>query len=189
MPIVQQEVFGPVLIMQTFSSEAEAIATANDSEYGLSASVFSRDIDRPLRVALALEAGSIWVNDWARLHDQFEEGGFKSSGVGCMRGFAVLDDFLEYKFIRLVPGTTPAAGWVPARTPEHLKDASRDDQPRSVPTRTAFDWSRRASVTPTPSSESASFPLRFRPCWATRATGSDDRTDDLGAPGRRRTRD
>ncbi len=110
MPIVQQEVFGPVLTMQTFSSESEAIAMANDSEYGLSASVFSRDIDRPLRVALGLEAGSIWVNDWAKLHDQFEDGGFKSSGVGRMRGLAVLGDFLEYKFIRLGPGTTPPAG-------------------------------------------------------------------------------
>jgi betaine-aldehyde dehydrogenase len=109
MPIVQDEVFGPVLTMQTFATEAEAIAMANDSQYGLSASVFSRDIDLPIRVALALEAGSVWVNDWARLHDQFEEGGFKGSGVGRMRGFAVIDDFIEYKHIRLQPGTTPAA--------------------------------------------------------------------------------
>jgi betaine-aldehyde dehydrogenase len=108
LPIVQNEVFGPVLTMQTFTSEAEAIAMANDSEYGLSASVFSRDIDVPLRVALALESGSVWVNDWARLHDQFEEGGFKSSGVGRMRGFAVIDDFVEFKHVRLRPGTTPA---------------------------------------------------------------------------------
>jgi len=108
MPIVQEEVFGPVLIMQTFTTEAEAIAMANDSQYGLSASVFSRDVDVPLRVALALESGSVWVNDWARLHDQFEEGGFKGSGVGRMRGFAVMDDFVEFKHIRLRPGTTPA---------------------------------------------------------------------------------
>jgi betaine-aldehyde dehydrogenase len=108
MPIVQEEVFGPVLTMQTFTTEAEAIAMANDSQYGLSASVFSRDVDVPLRVALALESGSVWVNDWARLHDQFEEGGFKGSGVGRMRGFAVLDDFVEFKHIRLRPGTTPA---------------------------------------------------------------------------------
>jgi betaine-aldehyde dehydrogenase len=108
MPIVQNEVFGPVLTMQTFATEAEAIAMANDSEYGLSASVFSRDADVPLRVALALEAGSVWVNDWAKLHDQFEEGGFKGSGVGRMRGFAVIDDFIEFKHIRLQPGTTPA---------------------------------------------------------------------------------
>jgi len=108
MAIVQNEVFGPVLTMQTFATEAEAIALANDSDYGLSASVFSRDVDVPLRVALALESGSIWVNDWARLHDQFEEGGFKGSGLGRMRGFAVIDDFIEYKHIRLHQGMTPA---------------------------------------------------------------------------------
>ena len=102
--IVQDEVFGPVLVMKTFATEAEAIAMANDSNYGLSASVFSRDVDIPLRVALALESGSVWVNDWAKLHDQFEEGGFKGSGVGRMRGFAVMDDFIEFKHIRLQPG-------------------------------------------------------------------------------------
>jgi betaine-aldehyde dehydrogenase len=107
MPIVQDEVFGPVLTMQTFGTEAEAVALANDSQYGLSASVFTQDVDVPLRVALALESGSVWVNDWARLHDQFEEGGFKGSGLGRMRGFAVLDDFVEFKHIRLRPGTTP----------------------------------------------------------------------------------
>jgi betaine-aldehyde dehydrogenase len=109
MPIVQDEVFGPVLTMQTFTTEAEAIAMANDSQYGLSASVFSQDVDVPLRVALALESGSVWVNDWAKLHDQFEEGGFKGSGLGRMRGFAVMDDFVEFKHVRLRPGTTPRA--------------------------------------------------------------------------------
>ena len=104
--IVQQEVFGPVLTMQTFDTEAEAIALANDTDYGLSASVFSRDVDRPLRVALALEAGTVWVNDWAVLHDQFEEGGYKGSGVGRMRGLAVIDDFVEYKHIQLKPGAS-----------------------------------------------------------------------------------
>jgi acyl-CoA reductase-like NAD-dependent aldehyde dehydrogenase len=108
MSIVQEEVFGPVLTMQTFSSEAEAIALANDNKYGLSASVFSRDVDVPVRVALALESGSVWVNDWAKLHDQFEEGGFKASGLGRMRGFAVIDDFIEFKHVRLAPGTTPS---------------------------------------------------------------------------------
>jgi betaine-aldehyde dehydrogenase len=107
MSIVQNEVFGPVLTMQTFRTEAEAIEMANDSVYGLSASVFSSDVDVPLRVALALESGSVWVNDWAKLHDQFEEGGFKASGLGRMRGFAVIDDFIEFKHIRLTPGTTP----------------------------------------------------------------------------------
>ena len=102
--IVQEEVFGPVLTMQTFKTEAEAVALANDSTYGLSASIFSRDVDRPLRVALQLEAGTVWVNDWAVLFDQFEEGGYKDSGQGRMRGLAVLDDFVEYKHIQLRPG-------------------------------------------------------------------------------------
>jgi betaine-aldehyde dehydrogenase len=109
MPIVQDEVFGPVLTMQTFATEAEAVAMANDTQYGLSTSVFSQDVDLPLRAALAIESGSVWVNDWARLHDQFEEGGFKASGVGRMRGFAVIDDFIEFKHIRLRPGRTAAS--------------------------------------------------------------------------------
>lgn len=104
LPIVQQEVFGPVLTMQVFDTEAEAIALANDSEYGLCASVWSRDVDRPLRVARELESGTVWINDWATLHDQFEEGGFKQSGQGRMRGVAVIDDFIEYKHIALKPG-------------------------------------------------------------------------------------
>jgi betaine-aldehyde dehydrogenase len=103
--VVQEEVFGPVLTMQTFETEAEAVALANDSQYGLSAAVFSRDADRPLRVALRLESGTVWINDWATLFDQYEEGGYKNSGQGRMRGLAVLDDFVEYKHIQLRPGT------------------------------------------------------------------------------------
>jgi betaine-aldehyde dehydrogenase len=102
--IVQQEVFGPVLTLQTFEDEATAITLANDSEYGVSAAIFSTDVDLPLRVALQIDAGTIWVNDWAVLYDQSEEGGFKGSGQGRMRGLAVIDDFIEYKHIALRPG-------------------------------------------------------------------------------------
>jgi betaine-aldehyde dehydrogenase len=105
LPIVQKEVFGPVLTLQTFETEAEAVALANDSEYGLSASIWSRDIDRPLRVARSLDSGTVWVNDWGTLYDQFEEGGFKQSGQGRMRGLAVMEDFIEYKHIVLKPGS------------------------------------------------------------------------------------
>ena len=84
MGIVQDEIFGPVLTLQTFTCEAEAVGLANDSIYGLSAPVFTRDLDVALQMSLALESGTVWVNDWAKLHDQFEEGGFKASGwAGC----------------------------------------------------------------------------------------------------------
>ena len=107
LPIVQEEVFGPVLVMQVFDTEAEAIALANDSRYGLAAGIWSRDVDRPLRVARELQAGTVWINGWAQVSDAAEEGGFKQSGRGRLRGIAGMDDFLEYKHIALSPGTTP----------------------------------------------------------------------------------
>ena len=99
LPIAQQEVFAPVLVMMRFKTEAQAIELANNSEYGLAASIWTRDTDRTFRVARELKAGTVWINDWAVVYDQFEEGGFKQSGVGRLNGLSSLDDFLEYKHI------------------------------------------------------------------------------------------
>jgi betaine-aldehyde dehydrogenase len=99
LPIAQSEVFGPVLVMQPFDTEAEAVALANDSEYGLSASVWSTDVDRPLRVARQIEAGTVWINNWAIVYDETEEGGYKQSGLGRLNGVSALDDFVEYRTI------------------------------------------------------------------------------------------
>ncbi|WP_313319967.1 aldehyde dehydrogenase family protein [Stenotrophomonas sp.] len=102
--IVQQEVFGPVLTLQRFNSEADAVELANSTSYGLAAGIWTRDLDKALRVAEALAAGSVWVNDWARVFDGTEEGGFKQSGLGRLNGVAALEDFIEYKHIALRPG-------------------------------------------------------------------------------------
>lgn len=106
--IMQQEVFGPVLAMQLFDTEAEAIALANDSDYGLAASIWTRDVDRPLRVGREIKAGTVWINDWAVVYDEFEEGGYKDSGVGRLNGVSAIDDFLEYKHFAFNAGTIAA---------------------------------------------------------------------------------
>jgi betaine-aldehyde dehydrogenase len=97
--IAQNEVFGPVLVMQAFDTEAEAVELANSSMYGLSASVWSEDVDRPMRIARQLESGTVWINNWAIVYDETEEGGFKQSGLGRLNGLASIDDFLEYRTI------------------------------------------------------------------------------------------
>lgn len=107
MDIVQKETFGPVLTLQVFDTEAQAIELANRSEYGLAASIWSRDIDRPLRVSRNLDCGTVWVNDWAVVYDECEEGGYKQSGLGRLNGMAALDDFIQYKHITMTSGVVP----------------------------------------------------------------------------------
>jgi betaine-aldehyde dehydrogenase len=106
--IAQEEVFGPVLVMQAFDTEDEAVALANDSEYGLAASVWSTNVDRPLRIARRLQAGTVWINNWAVVYDETEEGGYKQSGLGRLNGVSALDDFLEHRTI--VHELDPAPG-------------------------------------------------------------------------------
>ncbi|WP_309249151.1 aldehyde dehydrogenase family protein [Paraburkholderia sp. CNPSo 3281] len=99
MPIAQEEVFGPVLVMQAFDREDEAVDLANDSEYGLAASIWSTNVDRPLRIARQLQAGTVWINNWAVVYDETEEGGYKQSGLGRLNGVSAIDDFVEYRTV------------------------------------------------------------------------------------------
>ncbi|MEY6566526.1 aldehyde dehydrogenase family protein [Streptomyces sp. PGLac3x] len=96
-PPIQEESFGPVQTVQVFDTEDEAVALATDTDYGLSACVWTRDADRPVRLARRLDAGLISVNSRANLTVEFEEGGFESSGVGRLGGVASVEDFLEHK--------------------------------------------------------------------------------------------
>lgn len=80
--IVQQEVFGPVITIQTFANEEEAVAMSNDCDYGLASSIFGRDIGRAMRVANRLEFGCVWINDHLPLGSETPHGGFKQSGFG-----------------------------------------------------------------------------------------------------------
>ena len=82
MKIVREEIFGPVGVVIKFSSEDDVIAQANDTHYGLAAAVFSKNIDRALRVAHRLHAGTAWVNCANTLNANVPFGGYKQSGIG-----------------------------------------------------------------------------------------------------------
>ncbi len=99
MAIVHEEIFGPVQTIETFRTEEEAITLANDTAFGLGASIWTRDGARSDRVARRVEAGMIFINDWAQLPNQLEIGGYKQSGVGRLNGLAGIEDFIEYKMI------------------------------------------------------------------------------------------
>jgi len=96
-PLVQDEIFGPVLSFETFAAEDEAITRANATLYGLAAAIFTKDLDRAQRVAHAIKAGTVWINAWGLINDAFEEGGFKSSGIGRARGARAMEEFQEVK--------------------------------------------------------------------------------------------
>ncbi len=99
MRIAQEEIFGPVLSVLTFYTEEEAIAQANDSIYGLAASVFTRDGAKSLRIASALEAGNMWVNTWGAVNSASPYGGYKMSGYGREMGFAAMEMYTQVKSV------------------------------------------------------------------------------------------
>jgi aldehyde dehydrogenase (NAD+) len=98
--ITKEEVFGPVVIINTFETEAEAIAKANDTEFGLYAAVYTRDLNRAMRVAKALESGYVGINCTSPLtgHD-LPFGGYKSSGQGREGLLYSMNNFLETKSV------------------------------------------------------------------------------------------
>ncbi|KAB2903519.1 MAG: aldehyde dehydrogenase family protein [Burkholderiaceae bacterium] len=102
---VQEEIFGPLVVIERFEDEAEAVARANHSEFGLSASVWTHDGARAMRVARALRNGTVWINDHNRLFAEAETGGYRKSGLGRLHGYDALIDFQEIKHIYQSVGT------------------------------------------------------------------------------------
>jgi betaine-aldehyde dehydrogenase len=99
MTVTQDESFGPVLTVETFTSEDEAVATANDSIYGLAGAVWTQDAGKAQRVANRLRMGTVWINDYHPYVPQAEWGGYKQSGVGRELGEAGLDEYRETKHV------------------------------------------------------------------------------------------
>jgi acyl-CoA reductase-like NAD-dependent aldehyde dehydrogenase len=106
-PLVQDEIFGPVLSFETFADEDDAVTRANGTMYGLAAAVFTKDVDRAARVVRRLKAGTVWTNGWGVLSDAVEEGGFKASGIGRMRGARAMEEYQEIKTSFLVYRSRP----------------------------------------------------------------------------------
>ncbi|XUL90561.1 aldehyde dehydrogenase family protein [Streptomyces galilaeus] len=106
MTVVREEVFGPVLTVETFRTEDEAVALANDTEYGLAGAVWTTDAGRARRVAGRLRHGTVWINDFHPYLPQAEWGGFGKSGVGRELGPSGLAEYREAKHVyqNLAPG-------------------------------------------------------------------------------------
>ncbi|MBX9975690.1 aldehyde dehydrogenase family protein [Cytobacillus firmus] len=101
MRIVQEEIFGPVLIVQKFKDEAEAIQLANNTPYGLAAGVFSQNGAKALRVIKKIKAGITWINAYNLAYNEAPWGGYKQSGIGRGLGTFGLDTFTEVKQINI----------------------------------------------------------------------------------------
>jgi betaine-aldehyde dehydrogenase len=97
--LVQKEVFGPVITIQQFDGEDEAVALANGTQYGLTGSVWTRDLARGLRMTRELEAGTVWINTHCELTCETPFGGYRRSGLGKEFGAQAINDYSQLKHV------------------------------------------------------------------------------------------
>lgn len=114
MRVAQEEIFGPVACILKFKTEEEVIAMANDSEYGLGGAVWTRDINRALRVSMAVETGRMWVNTYNSIPEGAPFGGYKTSGIGRETHKVILEHYTQMKNIMINLGEVPT-GFYPEK--------------------------------------------------------------------------
>jgi acyl-CoA reductase-like NAD-dependent aldehyde dehydrogenase len=114
MAIAREEIFGPVLVVLPFDDEDEAVALANDTDYGLSAGIWTGNLSRALRVSSRLQAGAVWVNTWFASLNSAAGGGRKQSGVGVEGGVPGLEEYTVVKHIAMNMSDEPC-GYYPAK--------------------------------------------------------------------------
>jgi betaine-aldehyde dehydrogenase len=111
MSIAHDEIFGPVVSVLAVADLDEAIRIANGTPYGLSAGIWTRDVDKALRASRALRAGTVWVNSWLEGYPELPFGGFGASGIGRELGRHAIEAFTETKTVQLHSGwRAPWAG-------------------------------------------------------------------------------
>ena len=114
MRVAQEEIFGPVAVIMKFKTEEEVIAMANDSEYGLGGAVWTRDINRALRVARGIETGRMWVNTYNAIPEGAPFGGYKASGIGRETHKVILEHYTQMKNIMINLSESPS-GFYPEK--------------------------------------------------------------------------